>query len=213
MPVTQDNSRMRHTMVAQQIAARGVADARVLAAMAKTPRESFVADGYAVVAYSDSALPIAEGQSISQPYIVAVMAEAAEIAPDDRVLEVGAGSGYAAAVFAELAHEVHTVERHAGLAHEAEQRLARLGYANVEVHTADGTTGWPDAAPYDAIIVAAGGPRVPEALKRQLSIGGRLVIPVGEGRIQSLRKITRESETTYRDEGLGAVQFVPLVEG
>ena len=159
-----DPARARENMVAHQVARRGIRDRRVLAAMAKIPRERFVEAGYQEFAYEDSALPIAEEQTISQPYIVAAMAEAGAIKPDDKVLEVGTGSGYAAAIFAELAREVFTIERHARLANAAKERLAALGYHAINVRTGDGTRGWPEAAPFDAIIVAAGGPLVPAAL-------------------------------------------------
>jgi protein-L-isoaspartate(D-aspartate) O-methyltransferase len=155
-------------------------------------------------------LPIGAGQTISQPYIVAVMAEALGLRPSDRVLEIGTGSGYAAAVLAHIAREVFTIERHAELADLARERLARL-YSNVEVRCGDGTLGWVEQAPFDAIVVAAGGPEVPQALQEQLAIGGRLVIPVGTGRAQELVRVTRRSETEYEREDLGAVQFVPLI--
>jgi protein-L-isoaspartate(D-aspartate) O-methyltransferase len=180
--------------------------------MRKVPREAFLADAVREFAYEDSALPIEQGQTISQPFIVARMAEAAAVTPDDRVLEVGAGSGYAAAVLGELARSVVTVERHAALADVARQRLSDLDYANVEVRTGDGTLGWPDAAPFDAILVAAAGPRVPQALKEQLAIGGRLVMPVGDAPTrQTLVRVTRTAADTWRTERLDVVQFVPLI--
>ena len=209
-----DGSRIaitRQNMVAHQVARRGVKDRRVLEAMARVPREVFVSEGYEEFAYEDSPLPIAENQTISQPFMVAAMAEAAAIKSSDKVLEVGAGSGYAAAVLAELAAKVVTIERHKSLASGARARLAALDYRNVDVHVGDGTLGWPDEAPFDAILVAAGAPRIPEQLKRQLAIGGRLIIPVGEGREQSLRRIVRTGEDTFEDIRLGAVRFVPLV--
>jgi protein-L-isoaspartate(D-aspartate) O-methyltransferase len=199
-------------MVDIQLAGRGLRDRHVLEAMRRVPREAFVEPGFEEFAYEDSALPIAESQTISQPYIVALMIEAAEIRPGDNVLEVGAGSGYAAAVMSRIASQVHAVERHPALAKVARQRLRRLGYDNVEIHVADGTRGWEQAAPYDAILVAAGGPEVPDALKRQLRIGGRLVIPVGhDERHQTLVKITRRSREDYEEDSLGAVAFVPLI--
>ncbi|WP_206862504.1 protein-L-isoaspartate(D-aspartate) O-methyltransferase [Lysobacter changpingensis] len=205
-----DAARMR--MVRSHLAGRGVSDARVLAAMAQVPRERFVDPGMEEFAYEDSPLPIGEGQTISQPYIVALMLEAAEISPNDRVLEVGTGSGYAAALMSRLARHVHTIERHASLADEARARFARLDYDNIDVHTADGTRGWPEGAPFDAILVAAGAPAPPQALREQLAIGGRLVIPVGdEGLVQELLKIRRTGEDTFEQESLGAVMFVPLV--
>jgi protein-L-isoaspartate(D-aspartate) O-methyltransferase len=166
-------------MVKCQIAARGVRDGRVLDAMRRVPREAFVAEGSQEFAHEDSPLPIGEGQTISQPYIVAFMLEAAEIGPGERVLEVGAGSGYAAAVAAQLAAEVCAVERHDSLVGRAQQRFDRLGYRNIILRHADGTKGWPDDGGFGAIVVSAGGAQIPPALKSQLRIGGRLVIPVG----------------------------------
>ncbi len=201
----------RVSMVEEQIAARGVRDVRVLAAMRDVPRENFVAEGFEGEAFRDAPLPIAEGQTISQPFIVALMAEAALTEPGDRVLEVGAGSGYAAAVLGRLAARVTAVERRASLARLARERLGRLGYDNVEVVEGDGTLGWPEAAPFDAIVVSAGGPRVPEALMEQLALGGRLVIPV-EARwgTQDLRRLIRRSDG-FEEESLGPVRFVPLI--
>src|SRR5215213_5675885 len=184
-----------------QIARRSVRDPQVLEAMRHVPREAFVEPGCEEFAYEDGPLPIGEGQTISQPYIVALMIEAAELEPGDRVLEVGAGSGYAAAVLGRIAARVHAIERHAALADAAWRRLERLGCDNVELRVGDGTLGWPEAAPFDAILVAAGGPEVPRALKEQLAIGGRLVIPVGgEERRQTLLKLTRKSKTEFEEE-------------
>ncbi|MFT3954486.1 MAG: protein-L-isoaspartate(D-aspartate) O-methyltransferase [Piscinibacter sp.] len=201
----------RREMVAAQIEARGVADARVLAAMRTVPREEFVAAGWHDRAFDDNPLPIAAGQTISQPYIVAFMAEALQLRGDERVLEVGSGSGYAAAVLGRLAREVHTVECIAELADAAATKLAAQGAHNVQVHRGDGSLGWPAAAPYDAIVVTAVGPAVPVALTAQLGDGGRLVMPVGarEGRQQLLR-LTRERDGTLRRESLMDVRFVPL---
>jgi protein-L-isoaspartate(D-aspartate) O-methyltransferase len=207
-----DPSRARERMVNVQIAGRGLRDPQVLRAMRVVPREEFVSPGFEEFAYEDGPLPIGEDQTISQPYIVAMMVEAAEISPGDRVLEVGAGSGYAAAVMSRLARKVYAIERHASLADAAQQRFEQLGYDNIELRVADGTRGWPDAAPFDAILVAASGPEVPQALKEQLAIGGHLVIPVGEETWrQRMRKITRKSETEYEQDDLGAVTFVPLI--
>ena len=198
-------------MVRRQIARRGVSDARVLEAMATVPRERFVAPHLASRAYYDRPLPILEGQTVSQPYIVALMAEALELSADDRVLEVGAGCGYAAAVLAQVAGTVFTVERHASLAREARDRLAELGYRNVRVRHGDGTEGWPEHAPYDAVAVAAGGPRVPPALRDQLRPGGRLVIPLGDADGQRLVRERRGADGSFAQEELGRVRFVPLV--
>jgi len=203
--------RQRSLMVEQHIARRGVRDEHVLAAMLAVPRERFIPNAMAEFAYEDSPLPIEEGQTISQPYIVAAMIEAAEISPGDRVLEVGTGSGYAAAVIAQIAGKVYAIERHEALGRAASDRLDALGYDNIEVRVGDGTKGWPEAARFDAILVAAGGPHVPCALKDQLAAGGRLVIPVGEDRDQKLLKVTRTTETEFAEENLGSVAFVPLI--
>ena len=204
-------SAARAQMVERQIGRRGVRDKAVLQAMREVPRELFVEHGMEEFAFEDSPLPIGEGQTISQPYIVAFMAEAAELSSADRVLEVGTGSGYAAAVFGRLAKAVYTIERHASLAEFAKQRFAKASLTNVFVKVGDGTLGWPDAAPFDAIIVAASGPEVPAALKQQLALGGRLIIPVGDSEVQSLLKVTRRSEAHYDTETLAPVRFVPLV--
>ena len=207
-----DLSRARNRMVNVQIARRGVRDRHLLDAMRHVPREVFVEPGFEEFAYEDGPLPIGEGQRISQPYIVALMIEAAEVKPGDRVLEVGAGSGYAAAVMGQIAQRVHAIERHPSLGEAARQRFQKLGYDNIDLRVGDGTKGWPEAAPFDAILVAAGGPEVPQALKEQLVIGGRLLIPVGEEeRRQTLLKITRAAEADYDQEDLGSVAFVPLI--
>ncbi|WP_121116497.1 protein-L-isoaspartate(D-aspartate) O-methyltransferase [Croceibacterium ferulae] len=205
-----DHAASRDRMVRNQIERRGVRDRQLLAAMRRVPRERFVPEALAEFAYEDSALPIEAGQTISQPWIVATMIEAAELSADDRVLEVGAGSGYAAAVLGEIAAEVIAVERHAELAELARERLAALGYANVEVRLGDGTRGAPDDAPFDVILVAAAGPDVPQALKDQLAPGGRLVMPVGDTDGQTLCKITR-IEDDFDEETLAPVRFVPLI--
>jgi protein-L-isoaspartate(D-aspartate) O-methyltransferase len=200
----------RERMVERQLLRRGMEDERVLAAFKKVPREAFVPADLAEYAYDDNPLPIGEGQTISQPYVVALMAEAARIGPDARVLEVGAGSGYAAAILAELAKEVVTIERHASLATKAREALHRVGYSNVTVIEGDGSRGWPERAPYDAILVAAGAPAPPESLKDQLADGGRLVIPVSVNSYQDLKVITRRGDT-FEEESLGGVRFVPLL--
>jgi protein-L-isoaspartate(D-aspartate) O-methyltransferase len=205
-------TRQRARMVDADIAGLGIRDAAVLDAMRRVPREEFVAAELRDSAYSDRPLPIGEGQTISQPYIVALMLEAARIGAADRVLEVGAGSGYASALAGLLGAHVDAVERQPRLAALARERLARLGFAKVEVHAADGSGGWPQGAPFDAILVAASGPRVPDVLRRQLAIGGRLVMPVGEDRFdQRLVKVTRLGEDEFREEDLGGVVFVPLI--
>jgi protein-L-isoaspartate(D-aspartate) O-methyltransferase len=207
-----DLDHARRHMVDAQIARRGVRDPRVLEAMRRVPREMFVDEGFAEFAYEDAPLPIAQGQTISQPYIVARMIEAVEIESFDRVLEVGTGSGYAAAVLSLVAREVYTIERHARLAKTAKRRLTAAGYHNVSISIGDGTQGWPEAAPFDAILVTAGGPFIPDALKQQLAMGGRLIIPVGaELGSQRLIRVTRVDDTDFEEEDLGGVMFVPLI--
>jgi protein-L-isoaspartate(D-aspartate) O-methyltransferase len=202
----------RERMVKLQVARRGVKDPHVLEAMRQVPREEFVPPALAEFAYEDNPLPIEEGQTISQPYIVALMIEAAAVKPGDRVLEVGTGSGYAAAVLSRIAARVHTIERHGSLAETARRRFEKLGYRNIETRHGDGTLGWEEAAPFDAIMVAAGGPEVPAALRQQLKVGGRMIIPVGRlGGEQELVKVVRDSEQKFHEDDLGAVRFVPLV--
>jgi protein-L-isoaspartate(D-aspartate) O-methyltransferase len=207
-----DLNAQRERMVSRQVAGRGVADSYVLEAMREVPREAFVPAGLQEFAYEDSPLPIEAGQTISQPYIVGLMIEAADIRPGDTVLEIGAGSGYAAAVISRIAGKVHAIERHDELTRLAKARLERLGYDNVEIRTGDGTKGWPEAGPFDAILAAAGGPAVPQALKDQLAVGGSLVMPVGDAqRSQRLVKVTRTAEGRFHQEDLGDVVFVPLI--
>lgn len=207
-----DTTLVRERMVERQIASRGVRDRHVLEAMRMVPREAFVDPGMEEFAYQDAPLPIGEGQTISQPYIVALMIEAAEVRPGDRALEIGAGSGYAAAILSRIAESVHAIERHEGLTKKAEARLARLGYDNVTLRTGDGTRGWAEAAPFDAILVAAGAPTAPESLKRQLTVGGSLVVPVQHGDLyQTLTRIRRTAEDAWEEDELGGVRFVPLI--
>lgn len=207
-----DLAHARERMVDIQVKRRGVRDPKVLGAMRIVPREVFVDPGLAEFAYEDAPLPIGEEQTISQPYMVALMIEAGEVKPGDHVLEVGAGSGYAAAVMSRIAARVHAVERFASLGETASRRFDKLGYTNIELRVGDGTRGWPEEAPFDAILVAAGAPIAPQALKEQLAPGGRLIVPVGgTGEIQTLCKITRRSETDYVEEHLGGVRFVPLI--
>lgn len=198
-------------MVDRHIAARGVDDAAVLGAMRAVPREYFLPEDMAKFAYDDRPLPIAEGQTISQPFIVASMSAAAQLRPESRVLEIGTGSGYGAAVLSRVAGQVWTIERIRYLADQARHCLADLGYDNVQVVHGDGTLGLPEEAPFDAIVVTAGGPSVPQALVEQLADGGTLVIPVGpETRGQQLIRVRRRGDDLI-EQDLGPVRFVPLV--
>jgi protein-L-isoaspartate(D-aspartate) O-methyltransferase len=207
-----DFAELRREMVEHQIAARGVRDARVLEAIRFVPREAFVPERLAEFAYEDTPLPIDADQTISQPYIVALMAEALELSPEDCVLEVGAGSGYAAAVLSRIVREVWAIERHQVLADQAAQRMERLGFSNVHVVQGDGTLGLPEQGPFDAIAVAAGGPEIPPALVDQLAPGGRLVIPIGsDPRLQELVRLRKDDRGGFSREHLGGVRFVPLV--
>jgi protein-L-isoaspartate(D-aspartate) O-methyltransferase len=200
----------RTRMVEEQLSSRGIRDERLLAAMAKVPREDFISSENAANAYGDFPLPIGAGQTISQPYIVAAMVEELELNPDDRVLEVGTGTGYQAAILGELAADVWTIERHAELADKARKILKRLGNKNVHVLCGDGSLGLPGRAPFDKILVAAAAPRVPETLIAQLADGGRLVVPVGsrsEQQVEVIRKAGDQISVTKHD----LCRFVPLV--
>jgi protein-L-isoaspartate(D-aspartate) O-methyltransferase len=200
----------RDRMVETQLAGRGISDQRVLDAMRKVPRHFFVDEALQEQAYSDHPLPIADKQTISQPYIVALMTEKLELRGHEKVLEIGTGSGYQAAILAELAQRVFSIERLPGLAYRANQALRKLGYTNVIVRVSDGTLGWPDEAPFDGIIVTAGAPKVPQPLVDQLAMGGRLVVPVGDRLSQSLMLVERVPEG-IRKKDLGGVRFVDLV--
>ena len=205
-----DTEQKRAAMVRDQLQQRGISDARVLAAMERVPRHRFLPPEAQGNAYADRAVPIAEGQSISQPFIVALMAQALQLRGDERVLEIGTGSGYAAAVLSQLAADVVTIERLPALAEAAEQRLATLGYINVRVIGGDGTAGLPGEAPFDAITVAAASPWVPRPLREQLARGGRLVIPVGGRGEQLLLRVTRDASGEHVEQ-LSGVRFVPLI--
>ena len=201
----------RRRMLEEQLRARGIRDPRVLEAMEAVPRETFVPAAERALAYEDSAVPLGQGQTVSQPYMVAVMTEALRPRPDDRVLEIGTGSGYQTAVLARLVAEVYSIERFDALADDARRRLDALGVENVRIRVGDGTLGWPEHAPFDAILVTAGAPAVPPPLREQLSEdGGRLVIPVGDHRLQELVRLERRGTEWHRDELLGC-RFVPLV--
>ena len=202
--------RLREKMVTKQIEARGVSDFRVLEAMRKVPRHLFVGEALQDQAYGDFPLPIGEGQTISQPYIVAEMTEALELTQDDRVLEIGTGSGYQTAILAEIAFRVYTIERVRPLFIRARKLLDELGYHNVVARCSDGTLGWQDESPFDAIIVTAGAPGIPEKLVGQLSIGGRLVIPVGDRFSQTLFQIRRDEDGVHKRD-LGGCRFVKLI--
>lgn len=202
----------REDMVLEQLAGRGVHDPRVLEAMKSVPREAFVPEELRDSAYADQPLPIGEGQTISQPYIIALMAEALGLRGDEKVLEIGTGSGYAAAVLAHLARDVHTIERLAALAGHARETLRRLGYDTVHVVEGDGSVGLPGVAPYDAIVVTAEAPVIPPSLRAQLKPGGRLVIPVSEGPDdQVLVRLTSRDGAREKLEKLCPVRFVPLI--
>jgi protein-L-isoaspartate(D-aspartate) O-methyltransferase len=201
----------RRRMVEEQLQSRGIRDARVLDVFTRLPRDVFVDAAHVERAYDDAPLAIGHGQTISQPYVVAITAEALGLGGRERVLEIGTGSGYAAAILGMLARDVHTVERLAELADIARERLNRLGLANVHVHLGDGSRGWPETAPYDAIAVAAAAPRVPRALLDQLAVGGRMIVPVGSAEQQRLVRITRRDAVRFDRDDLGDVRFVPLV--
>ncbi len=200
----------RERMVAEQIRARGVADPRVLAAMRRVPRHHFIPEHLWSQAYADYPLPIGEDQTISQPYIVALMTEILELKETDRVLEVGTGSGYQAAILAELAAQVFSIDRKGGLADHARSILESLGHRNIRIRVGDGTLGWPEEAPFEGIIVTAGAPKVPRPLVEQLALGGRLVIPVGDAFTQTLTCV-RQTGEGLKYEYHGGCRFVRLI--
>jgi protein-L-isoaspartate(D-aspartate) O-methyltransferase len=202
--------RLRQEMVQKQIEARGITDAKVLAALRKVPRHLFVSEALMDQAYSDFPLPIGEQQTISQPYIVAEMTQSLELSPDDRVLEIGTGSGYQAAILAHIVYRVYTIERIHSLYIKTRKLFDQLGYHNIVTRYSDGTTGWKDEGPYNAIIVTAGSPEIPAVLVNQLTIGGRMVIPVGSQHSQDLIKIVRDEEGIHQTN-LGGCRFVKLV--
>ena len=201
----------RRRMVEEQVIDRGVTDPRVLAAMLKVPRHKFVEEALAGKAYQDAPLPIGEKQTISQPYMVAVMSEALMLDGSERVLEVGTGSGYQAAVLALLADRVFSLERIPSLARRARKVLDDNGFSKVNIRLADGTVGWQGMGPFDGIIVTAGAPKVPQEYQDQLSLGGRLIIPVGDRESQILMRITRVGEAEYKEEKMLGCRFVPLI--
>jgi protein-L-isoaspartate(D-aspartate) O-methyltransferase len=208
---TQPFAAERFSMVESQLRQRGIHDERLLAAMSTVPRHEFVSQQNWNEAYADHPVPIAEKQTTSQPYMIAAMVQAAEIKPEDRVLEIGAGSGYQTALLAELASQVFAVERYASLAETAQKTLERLGYCNAKIVTGDGSLGFPEAAPYDAIIVSAAAPRIPQALMDQLAVGGRLLIPIGDSEQQILQLIQRHADGTTSVCTLEGCRFVPLI--
>ncbi len=209
--VKADFAKLRHQMVRDQIARRGVNDPAVLSAMGQVPRHLFVPAELVRDAYGDYPLPIGEGQTISQPYIVALMTQAAQLDPESKVLEIGTGSGYAAAVLSRIAREVYSIERVHPLVERAKHALKEAGYTNVRIFEGDGSLGLPEQAPFDAIIVTAGAPVVPQSFLSQLNVGGRVIIPVGDALSQQLLRLKKLPNNTYAQEVLELVRFVPLI--
>jgi len=205
-----DFSQRRRQMVDKQLLQRGIRDERVLTAMARVPRHEFVADPYRAQAYDDNPLPIGEGQTISQPYIVALMLEMLEVSEEDIALEIGTGSGYQTALLAQLSRHVYSIERHAALAAKAQAVLAKLGYTNVTIEVGDGSKGLPAHAPFDGIVVSAAAPDLPQALFEQLKEGGRLVVPVGPTEAQFLQLVTKKEGKPVLSEQIPC-RFVPLI--
>ncbi len=206
-----DFAQQRAEMVAEQVADRGIRDTAVLQAMRSVPREIFVPTAYQTNAYDDRPIPIAVGQTISQPYVVALMLSYLQCQATDRVLEVGTGSGYVAAILSQMVAAVFTVERHLELVVVAQARFAELGYKNITVAQADGTLGWQEHAPYDCIVVSACGPKVPRSLQMELAVNGRLIMPIGKKKEQQLILVQRVSAKKFRQKKLQPVRFVPLV--
>ena len=205
-----DFEKLRAEMVAD-LRERGISDTAVLQAMRTVPREVFVQEDQLEFAYYNGALPLPAQQTISQPYVVALMLSALKLQPDFNVLEIGTGSGYAAAVLGQIVRQVHTVERQELLVAYAQTRLQKIDYTNIYVHHGDGTLGWPEAAPYDAIVVAAGGPVVPVSLREQLAVNGRLIMPVGSYKKQKLQLVWRKKDGRFGQKILTPVRFVPLI--
>jgi len=205
-----DFATARRIMVQRQLVARGIMDRRVLAAMEEVPRHLFVDESLGPEAYDDNPLPIGEGQTISQPYMVAIMSELLDLEPHEQVLEIGTGSGYQAAILTRLCRWVYTVERIESLSQRAAKALAACGYENISFKVGDGTEGWPEQGPFDGIVVTAGAPVVPDVLVNQLRIGGRLVIPVGNRFSQTLKRVVRTDEGTKTESHTGC-RFVDLV--
>ncbi len=208
--MVEDPARLRRALADEQLRARDITDERVIQAFLKVPREKFVRAEDAALAYGDHPLCIGLGQTISQPYIVALMTQCLELAGDERVLEIGTGSGYQAAILAEIARRVYTVERLEELSQRAQERLRRLAYSNIEFRVGDGTLGWEEEAPFDGIVVTAAAPRVPESLKQQLADGGRMVIPVGGQDVQQLMRVRRRGER-FAEEPICECVFVKLI--
>jgi protein-L-isoaspartate(D-aspartate) O-methyltransferase len=203
---------LRERMIERHIVGRGIDSPALIAAFRAVPREAFVSAGFKSAAYADAPLPIGSGQTISQPYIVALTVDSAEIGPEDKVLEIGAGSGYAAAIISQVSKQVIAIERHGELARLASERMMRLGYSNVRIVEGDGTGGLPEEAPFDAIVASASGSHVPQVLIEQLKPDGRIVMPLGNpGAIQRLVKVTKRADGSLDEESLGAVRFVPLI--
>jgi protein-L-isoaspartate(D-aspartate) O-methyltransferase len=202
--------RLRHEMVEKQVKARGITDSRVLSAMLAVPRHVFVSEALMDQAYCDFPLPIGEQQTISQPYIVAEMTQALQLSPDDRVLEIGTGSGYQAAILAQIVFRVYTIERIHSLYIKTRKLFDSLGYHNIVTRYSDGTTGWKDESPFNAIIVTAGAPEIPSVLVNQLAFGGRMVIPVGDQHSQDLIKLVRDRQGIHQTN-MGGCRFVKLV--